>query len=406
MEKEIQEVLEKGIGDINTKIDDQTKKVDELVTENTELKSKVSALEARPIESKGVNIIIPKYYKGRKMHKQFEEGREIVKDDVMADVITRTVIDLAEAGRRKQQIDFRATAEGHLKAIAPNNETGAQSGGNLVLDEFDDVITQIARNNSVMIPLVDNISVGQTDTLQINSQSRSPILSWDSEGTVTATSASYGRDSIAIKRLSGYLAISNELLADNVFDIVGDITSQFGYGVGQEMDKQILSGSGTPVSGVTTAAAGYSVVLSGAGSESFSSVTGTDYSLAIARLTTMDSANAQWVLGVLAAHYVRTLKDSNDAWIYQQMSGAVSDQIWGRPLHVANNITSTDADDTAFAVFADWSKFIVANRMGNLELMVDPYSDSVSYNTRFIYATRKGLGYRRSDAFCRLMTGA
>lgn len=393
----IKESVEAGNEELKTQIETQTKTVEELT-------EKVKTLEERPIVDKGVGIIIPKFYRGRKLSKQFEAGREVLKDDAMAEIISRTVIDLAEAGLKKQQIDFAATAEAHLKAIAPNNETGAESGGNLVLDEFDDVITQLARENSVMIPLVDNVSVGMTDTLKINSQSRSPVLSWDNEGTVTATSAGYGQDSISIKRLSGYVSITNELLADNVYDIVGDITNQFGYGLGQELDKQILSGTGSPVSGVTTAAAGYSVVMTRTGSEAFSSVTGDDYSLAIEALTTVDSANGTFVLGKKAAHYVRTLKDTAGNPVYQAVAGPNLATIFGSSFVIANNITSTSAAATAYAAFGDWKQFILANRMGNLELFVDPYSDSVSYNTRFIYATRKGLGYRRANAFVRLMT--
>jgi HK97 family phage major capsid protein len=201
------------------------------------------------------------------------------------------------------------------------------------------------------------------------------------------------------------VSISNELLQDSAYDIVGDITEQFAYAMAQEVDNQVLNGTGSPCSGVLTAAAGYSVVLA-TGNTNFSSVTAADYSLMLQKLSTIDASNSTYVLGKLAAHYVRTLKDSQNMPIFQAIAGPNLDTLYGQPFTVANKITDTTGVSTAFAVLGDFKQFYMINRLGNLELLVDPYGDATSYNTRFIWATRKGLGIRRSSAFVRILTAA
>jgi HK97 family phage major capsid protein len=291
------------------------------------------------------------------------------------------------------------------KAAASQVEGTDAAGGYLVLDAFDEMITKTARENSVMMALCQNRSLSSSDVFKWNKQLANVVLTWDSEGSVTGTSGTYSQGSAPIKRLSGYVSIANELLQDSAYDIVADIVEQFGYAMGQEIDNQILNGTGSPCSGVLTAAAGYSVVMA-TGLSNFSSVTAQDYSLMISKLASNDASQATFVLGKLAAHYVRTLKDENNTPIYQAVSGANLDTIYGIMRTIANKITDTTGASTAFAALGNFREFVIVNRLGGLELLVDPYSDSISYNTRFIWATRKGLALKRASAFVRLLTAS
>jgi HK97 family phage major capsid protein len=185
-----------------------------------------------------------------------------------------------------------------------------------------------------------------------------------------------------------------------------DINEQFAYGMAQEIDNQVFNGTGSPCSGVLTAAAGYSVVL-GTGLTNWSSVAAGDFSLAISKLSTDDVARATFALGQTGAHYLRSLKDTNNAPIYQSVAGPNLDTIYGRPFVVANKIAdSTSTGGGAYAVLGDFKQFLLVNRTGSLDLLVDPYSDSVSYNTRFVYATRKALAIKRGTAFVRMLTAS
>ncbi len=390
MDNEVKETIEKGVSELKSTIDDTATQVKDLAEE-------VKVLKEKPAESKGVNIIIPRMHKGYNLSRQMEKGRELYKDQSLADDAVKIMLDIIHGDVVGKEIN--------LKAAANQTEGTDSKGGYLVIDEYENMINKTAREYSVMIPIVKNVSVSQTDTFKVPGQDANVSVAWDAEGTVTNTSATYKQTSIAIKRLSGYVSVSNELLADSAYDIVGDISEQFAYASGQEIDNQILNGTGTPCSGVLTAAAGSSVVLA-TGLDNFSSVTADDYSLAMTKLAGVDLDQAVFVQGKLAAHYVRTLKDSNNVPIFQAISTSSPNTIYGIDRFVANKITDTSAASTAFAVLGNFKQFYLVNRLGAMTMLVDPYSDSVSYNTRFVFSTRKGLGLGRSDAFVRIMTAS
>lgn len=367
----------------------------DVVSKISEIESKVKSLEDRPIAQKEVSILIPREYKGYRLNSQLEKFRSVDgANQVALDAVSKMILELATAGANNQQMT--------LKAAANQVEGTDAAGGYLTIDEFDNIITKTARNMSVMMPLVDNRTVSRTDTFKYNKQLANVSLAWDAEGTVTNTSATYSQSSIAIKRLSGYASMSNELLMDSAYDVVGDITEQFSYAMAQEMDNQILNGTGTPCSGVLTAAAGTSTIIA---YTNWSSVAAADFSLALSALSTVDQANATFILGKKGAHWVRTLKDTNNAPVYQAVAGPNLNTLFGTPFVVANKINdATGGTGGFYAVVGDFRQFFLINRLGALELLVDPYSDSVSYNTRFVWATRKGLGIKRADAFNRMGT--
>jgi HK97 family phage major capsid protein len=153
---------------------------------------------------------------------------------------------------------------------------------------------------------------------------------------------------------------------------------------------------------VLTAAATVSVVLSGA---NLSSITADNISLALTKLAQLDSANGTFVLGLTGGHYVRTLKDTANAPIFQAIAGPNLNTLYGRPMILCASISdATSSAGTAYGVFGNFNKLFLVNRTSGLDLLVDPYSDSVSYNTRFIFSQRLGFGIADGASFCRIVT--
>lgn len=107
--------------------------------------------------------------------------------------------------------------------------------------------------------------------LVLPAESSIVTTSWtDEAGTISASNPTFGQVTLTAKKLAGLTeGVSNELLMDSAIDIVGMLTEQFMYAIGQELDNQVLNGTGNPCSGVLTAASGFSVVM-GAGSTNFS----------------------------------------------------------------------------------------------------------------------------------------
>jgi len=365
----------------------------ELETQVKDLSTKVETLEAKavaPAVAKESNI-----YKGFNLKYQLEDTRELFSDEKSADIIAKSLIDMAIAAKAGTPMSIEKAAAAHVEGTTT-------AGGYLVLEEYDRILVKKARENSVMMPLLRQVNLSSTDEFRFNKVNAEVSLSWDAEGTVTEKSTTFTRGTIAVKRLSGRVVISNELLADSAYDLSSELTEQFAYAMAQEIDNQVLNGTGTPCSGVLTAAAGYSTIITGS---AWSGVTGDDFSLAMTNLASGDLSNATFVLGKKGSHYVRTLKDSNSNPIYAAIASAELDQLYGIPTVVSNKIDdATGGSGGFYAVLGDFKQFYLLNRLGGLELLVDPYSDSSSYNTQFVFVTRKGLGIRRADSFVRLGT--
>ena len=360
-----------------------------------ELEAKVAKLEAVPIAPKGIAFIGSGEYKGYRLGKQMTQYKEAFGEE-KGDFIAKCVIEMVEASKAGKKID--------MKAAASQIEGTPANGGYFVIDDYADFIETLGRKASVMAPLMRQLNT-VSDTFNVNKNLTECVITVDAEGAVTATSSTTGQIVIPVKRLSGRVSVSNELLADSRFDIASWLTEQFVYAYGQKIDTQILSGTGTGAgqmcSGVLTAKAGYSVILASSG---LSSITADKISEAIALLATMDADKATFVCGRKGAHYIRTLKDTSNAPIYQAIAGPNLNTVYGIPSVIAGAISdATSVAGTAYAVVGNFNKAYMVNRLGNLEMFVDPYSDSASYDTAFNFFTRKGLGFS-PDAFVRLVT--
>jgi len=362
-----------------------------------ELKEKVKTLEEKKIHAP--NIIASKDYKGYRLEKQLVDLRKAGFSDEKADYAAKALIETIKASQEGKKVS--------IKAAAAHIEGTAVQGGYLVIDDYLNEIVTGSRQLSVMAPLCRNVSTS-SDTFKINANNTEFTVAIDAEGTVTQSSGTLKEISIPIKRISTYGAVSNELLQDANWDVASWVTEQITYAVGQKIDDQILNGTGTGASnlnsGVLTAAATNSVVLSGA---NLSSITADNLSLAMSKLAQLDASRGTFVFGRTGNHYIRTLKDDNNFPIYQAIAGPNLNTIYGMPSVACASISdATSSASTAYGVFGNFNQVFLVNRTTGLDLLVDPYSDSVSYNTRFIFVQRLGFGIGRGAAFCRFITAA
>jgi HK97 family phage major capsid protein len=246
------------------------------------------------------------------------------------------------------------------------------------------------------------------DILNLPTEATMVSVAWHAEeAAITQTEPTFGQLQLNAKRLDGYGKVTNELLQDSAIDIISLLVEQFAYAIGQELDNQVLNGTGDPASGLLTAACGNSVVMA-SGLTDFSSVTGTNLSSLIYALNSGDLANARFIVGRLGLHYIRTLKDANNNFIFSQIGGIppAGGTIWGFPYLVSEKVTNTTGVSTAFISFGDYKKFYLGRRVGAMALDLDPYGLFTTYATQFRMVTRWALGIGRSTAFSRLLTAA
>jgi len=383
VKKELTDVIDEATADTKSQIE--------------ELTNKVKVLEEKKIAVP--SIVTGSQYKGYRLEKQLEGLKNSGFNEEKADYVAKCYIEAIDASKSGRKIGLKSAAE-HVEGTTT-------TGGFLVLDDYFDAIETGARELSVMAPLCKNVSTS-SDTFIINANNAEFAVAIDAEGTVTKGSSTLQQVSIPVKRISVYGAVSNELLADSSWDVAGWITEQVTYAAGQKLDDQILDGTGNVASnlnsGVLTSSVTNSVILTNA---SLSSLTADDLSEALTKISQLDRKNATYVFGPTGMHYIRTLKDSNNSPIYQPIAAMDLNKIYGKPaVECASLADSALSASTACGIVGDFNKVYLVNRTNGMDLLVDPYSDSISNNTRFIYQMRKGFGVARADALCRFTTGA
>lgn len=379
-------------------MDDLKKAIEEsmnpLVAKFGDMESRLAKMEALPILQKAhAYEPVPTIYKGRRISKQGLLIRELVGRDPKS-------FDLF---RNEQKIDEFCKFMLDVITRTALAEGGATTGATLVPDEFQMELIQLARNSSFALQNCRNLNMN-TDTLYVPTETAFGSMTWESEAaTKTASEPTFSNVQLTAKKLFGLAVSSNEMLQDSAIDIVSILTEQFAYNTAQELDNQVLNGTGDPVSGVLTAKAGYSVVLSGA---SMSALTAPDLSLAISKLQEGYTNGAQFVVGRLASHYLRALKDSQSRPIYNEVGGGMPPQVYGFSRRMSEKITNTDAASVVLGVFGNFRYFLLANRLGAMSIEVDPYSLFTKYQTQFRMVTRWGMAVGQAEAFCRIMASA
>jgi len=411
---ELKKAIEEGLGSIKTEVktlvETESKKIADEVKGISE---RVAKIENLPITKLGFNInTIPSVYKGYKIKDQCVEIRNLAMKDAgrfkifsneeKTDEFVKFFIDTIKA--LKGDLQARADLKDFYRKAAMQEDT-ASEGGYLVPDEFQMDLIQLARNKSFALDLCSVVNMSR-DTLKLPKEAALVSVAWTAEESgITESEPTVGEVSLSAKRLDGYAKVSNELLADSAVDIVGMLTEQFAYATGLELDNQVLNGTGSPVSGVLTAAADYSVVL-GTGEVNFSSISADDLSEMISKIDEGYQANLTFIFNKLIMHYIRILKDTTNNYIYAKPGNGVPGTIWEQPYRQSSKGPSSTGANTAFVALGNFKYFYIGRRLGAMALDIDPYGLFTNYQTRFRMVTRWGLSIAQATAFCRLLTAA
>jgi len=329
------------------------------------------------------------------------EPHTMIEDDAHREEYAKYIINVVKA----RFGDPRAMAqlvEAREKDLAEG--TGGQ-GGYLVPEEFTAEILAFARLQSLALKYC-RIWPMSTDMRNVPVESTGVTTSWKNEAEALSQSEPVvGEVSLVARRLGAYAVCSDDLLSDSAIDIVSWLTELFAEAIGQEIDNQVFNGNGTPCSGILTAACGYSVVMD-SGLTSFSSITGTNLSEMISKLSANKRAGARFFAEKLTMHYIRTLKDTNGQFLFAQIGGGVPGTIWGFPYDETEQITGTSAADTPFVSFGDLRYFALGRRLQSMTLRADPYTKFLEDQTRFKIVNRWGMKIGLAGAFVRLLTAA
>lgn len=340
-EEAIEEAANKLASKIQEKTSSDMKELKDIVKSLKEEKKDVKVTkEARFIED-------PKL--GRKSVEELSEMKIVLSDR------KRQGKKQVEVSQKTAQW-LQATITGDRQKLQVLTEGG--NAGNLVPEEFANLIVEDIVDNTVMRQLATQVTIN-TDTWHLPQLTSRPNVAWRSEAAVKATTtADFSEITLTPYSIAGIVTLSDELVADASLGVGGSIVNyvaqKLGTDIGLKEDNAFWVGNG---SGRPTGIDNYTLTTVSAAAQ-------TDTARADAikraplRLGQGYRNRGVWVMNSRTMERVATYKDSNNNYLLTGLGDANSERLVGKPVFEQNDIP----DGKAF--FGDFSYYYIADREG------------------------------------------
>jgi len=243
--------------------------------------------------------------------------------------VTEEELEGMESKERTYRFLKAVTVGDQLSARALSEGTDS-AGGYLVPEEFRAEVMRvvekhgIARRRCSVLPM-------KTDTLKVPKLTSSVTVYWPAEGAkITASQPAFGLVTLAAKECAGITPATSQLLEDAGVDIVDFLSTIFGEALAKEEDKQVLAGTGSPITGLL-GSGDVNVVTMGAGKTAFSDITADNLLDLIDAVDSGTEDGAQFYMHKNILTYIQKLKDSQGNYIWHAPMGNKPATIWGYP---------------------------------------------------------------------------
>lgn len=235
-------------------------------------------------------------------------------------------------------------------------------GGYLVPDEFERTLVEALEEENVFRTLAHVIKTSSGDR-KIPVVASKGTASWvDEEGAYTESDDAFSQVSIGAYKLGTMIKVSEELLADSVFDLEAYISKEFARRIGSREEESFFNGDGKgkPL-GILAAAGGAEVGVTAA---SATAITADEVIDLFYSLKAPYRKNAVWVLNDATVKQIRKLKDSTGQYLWQpSLVAGTPDTILGRPVKTSAFMPTTAAGAKTIA-FGDFKYYWIADRQG------------------------------------------
>lgn len=224
-------------------------------------------------------------------------------------------------------------------------------------------------------------------------------LTWTGELPASAsahrvTPPVFGMNQIAVATAMASLPVSNDMLEDAAFDVMGLATDLFSEAFALGEDDAFVNGDGVqkPFGLVTRATVGtelISFVVSG----SANNLTGDGLVDLFFGLPSQYRRNARWVMNSATAKVARKLKDSSNRYLWDSLQGGLSspgiqDSLLGSP--VLYDEFMPDVGTDAYPVlYGDFSGYCIVDRVG---LSIQRLSELYAETNLTLLLARKRVG--------------
>ena len=235
-------------------------------------------------------------------------------------------------------------------------------GGYLVPDEFERTLVEALEEENVFRTLAHVIKTSSGDR-KIPVVASKGTASWvDEEGAYTESDDAFSQVSIGAYKLGTMIKVSEELLADSVFDLEAYISKEFARRIGAREEESFFNGDGKgkPL-GILAAKDGAEVGVTAA---SATAITTDEVIDLFYSLKAPYRKNAVWVLNDATVKQIRKLKDSTGQYLWQpSLVAGTPDTILGRPVKTSAFMPTAAAGAKTIA-FGDFKYYWIADRQG------------------------------------------
>ena len=235
-------------------------------------------------------------------------------------------------------------------------------GGYLVSDEFEKTLVEALEEENVFRTLAHVIKTSSGDR-KIPVVASKGTASWvDEEGAYTESDDAFSQVSIGAYKLGTMIKVSEELLADSVFDLEAYISKEFARRIGAREEESFFNGDGKgkPL-GILAAAGGAEVGVTAA---SATAITADEVIDLFYSLKAPYRKNAVWVLNDATVKQIRKLKDTTGQYLWQpSLVAGTPDTLLGRPVKTSAFMPTAAAGAKTIA-FGDFKYYWIADRQG------------------------------------------
>ncbi len=279
------------------------------------------------------------------------------------------------------------------------------SGSYLVPIGFRREVERVAEETSVLLPLVTRQEM-LTRTMSIPYEVQAPRMVWVASQLTAITEASSTFNSVTLQAYTcaSYQPLSLSELEDEDVGLVGRyLSTAFGESLGNEIDEQILAGTGVPCTGLATLS-GVNEYTLGAGKTTLSSIALSDLLDLIAELGELRyRRGGRFIMSVGAMDAMRKIQDDFGRSILTPETASSPGSIWGYPAQPCDQMTSTPAPGEIAMHFGNFARVIMGNRISLDVSLFDKTQAAVTSDLVYVRArARIGFSFPLPGAFSRM----
>ena len=232
-------------------------------------------------------------------------------------------------------------------------------GGYLVPDEFERTLVEALEEQDIFRTLAHVIQTSSGDR-KIPVVASKGTASWvDEEGAIPESDDSFGQVSIGAYKLGTMIKVSEELLADSVFDLEAYISREFARRIGNKEEEAFFTGDGTGKPTGVLESAEIGVTAAAATAITADEVFDLYYSLKAPY-----RKNSVFLMNDSTVKALRKLKDNNGQYLWQpSLTANTPDTLMGRPVYTSAYMPALEASVKGI-LFGDLSYYWVADRQG------------------------------------------